>query len=135
MSSFYGFYFVSFPVILQRKENSTPEYGKRAQTAPGIRLYMFLYTTVTIQIKKLQKCVDNKKKVRYNITRRLRAAGNMRIWRNWQTRMVQVHMKAISCRFKSCYPHQVKSYILRNQNVAFSYIFKRKDALYAILLA
>ena len=28
-----------------------------------------------------------------------------RIWRNWQTRMVQVHMKAISCRFKSCYPH------------------------------
>ncbi len=31
---------------------------------------------------------------------------NMRIWRNWQTRMVQVHVKAISCRFKSCYPHQ-----------------------------
>ena len=33
---------------------------------------------------------------------------NMRIWRNWQTRMVQVHVKAISCRFKSCYPHQKK---------------------------
>ena len=32
----------------------------------------------------------------------------MRIWRNWQTRMVQVHVKAISCRFKSCYPHQKK---------------------------
>ena len=31
----------------------------------------------------------------------------MRIWRNWQTRMVQVHMNASSCRFKSCYPHQV----------------------------
>ena len=31
----------------------------------------------------------------------------MRIWRNWQTRMVQVHVKAISCRFKSCYPHHV----------------------------
>ena len=31
----------------------------------------------------------------------------MRIWRNWQTRMVQVHMKAISCRFKSCYPHHI----------------------------
>ena len=30
----------------------------------------------------------------------------VRIWRNWQTRMVQVHVKAISCRFKSCYPHQ-----------------------------
>ena len=29
----------------------------------------------------------------------------MRIWRNWQTRMVQVHMNASSCRFKSCYPH------------------------------
>ena len=33
---------------------------------------------------------------------------NMRVWRNWQTRMVQVHVKAISCRFKSCYPHQRK---------------------------
>ena len=33
---------------------------------------------------------------------------NMRIWRNWQTRMVQVHVKAISCRFKSCYPHHKK---------------------------
>ena len=29
---------------------------------------------------------------------------------------------------------QVKSYILRNQNVAFSYIFKQKDALHIILL-
>ena len=28
------------------------------------------------------------------------------VWRNWQTRMVQVHVKAISCRFKSCYLHQ-----------------------------
>ena len=33
---------------------------------------------------------------------------NMRIWRNWQTRMVQVHMNANSCRFKSCYPHHEK---------------------------
>ena len=33
----------------------------------------------------------------------------MRIWRNWQTRMVQVHMNASSCRFKSCYPHQTES--------------------------
>ena len=30
----------------------------------------------------------------------------MRIWRNWQTRTVQVRVRAISCRFKSCYPHQ-----------------------------
>ena len=29
----------------------------------------------------------------------------MRIWRNWQTRTVQVRMRAISCRFDSCYPH------------------------------
>ena len=33
----------------------------------------------------------------------------MRIWRNWQTRMVQVHMNASSCRFKSCYPHQSRA--------------------------
>ena len=31
----------------------------------------------------------------------------LRIWRNWQTRMVQVHVNASSCRFNSCYPHQV----------------------------
>ena len=31
---------------------------------------------------------------------------NLQVWRNWQTRMVQVHVKAISCRFKSCYLHQ-----------------------------
>ena len=30
----------------------------------------------------------------------------MQVWRNWQTRMVQVHMNASSCRFKSCYLHQ-----------------------------
>ena len=33
---------------------------------------------------------------------------NMQVWRNWQTRMVQVHMNASSCRFKSCYLHQTK---------------------------
>ena len=30
----------------------------------------------------------------------------MQVWRNWQTRMVQVHMSASSCRFKSCHLHQ-----------------------------
>ena len=30
----------------------------------------------------------------------------VRMWRNWQTRMVQVHMMIPSCRFKSCHPHQ-----------------------------
>lgn len=33
----------------------------------------------------------------------------MQVWRNWQTRMVQVHMNASSCRFKSCYPHQSRA--------------------------
>ena len=27
------------------------------------------------------------------------------VWRNWQTRTVQVRVKAISCRFDSCYLH------------------------------
>ena len=31
---------------------------------------------------------------------------NMRVWRNWQTRMIQVHIGAIRWRFKSSYPHQ-----------------------------
>ena len=30
------------------------------------------------------------------------------VWRNWQTRTVQVRVKAISCRFDSCYLHQNK---------------------------
>ena len=32
----------------------------------------------------------------------------MRVWRNWQTRKIQVLMIARLCRFKSCYPHQQK---------------------------
>lgn len=32
----------------------------------------------------------------------------MQVWQNWQTRMVQVHMSANSCRFKSCSPHHEK---------------------------
>ena len=30
----------------------------------------------------------------------------MRMWRNWQTRKIQVLMVARLCRFKSCHPHQ-----------------------------
>ena len=32
------------------------------------------------------------------------------MWRNWQTRMVQVHVKAISWGFKSLHPHQKEQY-------------------------
>ena len=32
----------------------------------------------------------------------------MRMWRNWQTRKIQVLMAYGLCRFKSCYPHQIK---------------------------
>ena len=35
--------------------------------------------------------------------------SNMQVWRNWQTRTVQVRMRAISCRFKSCYLHHVEA--------------------------
>ena len=30
----------------------------------------------------------------------------LREWRNWQTRMIQVHVFVRTCRFKSCFPHQ-----------------------------
>ena len=30
---------------------------------------------------------------------------NMRVWRNWQTRKIQVLVEATLYRFKSCYPH------------------------------
>ena len=29
----------------------------------------------------------------------------LREWRNWQTRMIQVHVYVRTCRFKSCFPH------------------------------
>ena len=32
----------------------------------------------------------------------------MRIWRNWQTRTVQVRVKVTSWGFESLYPHQIK---------------------------
>src|SRR5471032_743940 len=31
----------------------------------------------------------------------------MRMWRNWQTRMVQVHVPSREWRFKSSHPHQL----------------------------
>ena len=31
---------------------------------------------------------------------------HLREWRNWQTRMIQVHVFLRTCRFKSCFPHQ-----------------------------
>ncbi len=36
----------------------------------------------------------------------------MRVWRNWQTRKIQVLVGAIRYRFKSCYPHQIRTTIL-----------------------
>jgi hypothetical protein len=30
----------------------------------------------------------------------------MRMWRNWQTRMIQVHVPEMAWRFKSSHPHQ-----------------------------
>ena len=53
------------------------------------------------------------------------------MWRNWQTRKIQVLMFARMCRFKSCYPHQKSTgfdlsifYPLRKQ----WYIITRKRA-------
>ena len=43
----------------------------------------------------------------------------MQVWRNWQTRMVQVHMNASSCRFKSCYPHQSRASTRKSRSGLF----------------
>ena len=34
---------------------------------------------------------------------------NSRVWRNWQTRWIQVPVTSRSYRFKSCYPHQIRN--------------------------
>ena len=50
--------------------------------------------------KNFEKSVDKLRSLSYN------NPCHLRMWRNWQTRMVQVHMKAISWGFKSLHPHQ-----------------------------
>ena len=44
----------------------------------------------------------------------------MRIWRNWQTRSIQVLVGATRCRFESCYPHHFEKHLLKNKQVLFS---------------
>jgi hypothetical protein len=48
-------------------------------------------------------------KLRLSRSRKLRLRRsfivNLRVWRNWQTRKIQVLMGASLCRFKSCHPH------------------------------
>ena len=51
----------------------------------------------------------------------------MRVWRNWQTRKIQVLMIARLCRFKSCYPHhsgKTPPYLSENDNVVFFYLWR-----------
>ena len=52
----------------------------------------------------------------------------MRIWRNWQTRMVQVHVRAISWRFKSSYPHHVGT-----DFAPFRFLFAQKSVTCAVV--
>ena len=63
----------------------------------------------------LQIPLDKQKKMWHNIicsrqeaslSRRPVSRFYMRVWRNWQTRKIQVLMVARLCRFKSCHPHQ-----------------------------
>ena len=53
----------------------------------------------------------------YAIISPLLKKQQMRIWRNWQTRMVQVHVRATSCRFDSCYPHSDSTKLDPDQSV------------------
>ena len=66
----------------------------------------------------LQIPLDKQKKMWHNIicsrqeaslSRRPVSRFYMRVWRNWQTRKIQVLMVARLCRFKSCHPHQKKT--------------------------
>ena len=49
----------------------------------------------------------------------------MRVWRNWQTRKIQVLITARLCRFNPCYPHQdKKSTFLQKEQVSAFLLFK-----------
>ena len=42
-----------------------------------------------------------------------------RVWRNWQTRKIQILMFARTCRFKPCYPYQQKTHFCLSTKVRF----------------
>ena len=52
-----------------------------------------------------------------------------RMWRNWQTRMVQVHVKAISWGFKSLHPHQRRLIVLIREYLKLSALFFCRKSL------
>ena len=65
-----------------------------------------------------------------------------REWRNWQTRTVQVRVRATSCRFKSCFPHQRRtkvfsfgsSFLISNMLLYLSMLSGRKKASHTTLV-
>ena len=57
-------------------------------------------------LKNLKKHLTNPKMYAIIVNAFDRRQLNMRVWRNWQTRKIQVLMIARLCRFKSCHPHQ-----------------------------
>ena len=52
----------------------------------------------------------------------------MRIWRNWQTRTVQVRVKVTSWRFESFYPHQKNQNLVCCEVLVFCYAVLNKDS-------
>lgn len=57
---------------------------------------------MNIKLAFLLTFVYNKLVIKYGLW-----AIGMRVWRNWQTRKIQVLVEATLYRFKSCYPHHV----------------------------
>ena len=71
------------------------------------------------------KVLDKPCPVCYNSARRMCSdEKNMRVWRNWQTRMIQVHIEAIRWRFKSSYPHHIGTPVLIRYLRSFSFTQK-----------
>ena len=66
---------------------------------------LILHTTIIVWflLRVQSKTIDKKHKKVY-----IKKVKIKRMWRNWQTRQIQVLMGATSCRFKSCYPHQTR---------------------------
>ena len=52
----------------------------------------------------------------------------LREWRNWQTRMIQVHVYVRTCRFKSCFPHRPEV-VVNQQLPDFLYPLKTPKSL------
>ena len=86
-------------VQIRRSGGMADAHGSGSVTSLTFLVFCIILTTFVELLVKKSTSVNESYRVK------IEDSTIMRMWRNWQTRMVQVHVNESSCRFKSCYPH------------------------------